>query len=135
MKKILISCIWALSPALLMADDTPSLVISTTDGNSLPIDISTILSIKFKDGAMLINATDGSHRTISLDDVSSMSFSTMASAIRTVVGDDADSEVVVSDLTGRRVFVGTYQQYKSQQSLHGVYIVTTASRSYKVIIK
>lgn len=84
---------------------------------------------------MLINATDGSHRTISLDDVSSMSFSTMASAIRTVVGDDADSEVVVSDLTGRRVFVGTYQQYKSQQSLHGVYIVTTASRSYKVIIK
>jgi len=118
-----------------IADELPGMVIQTNDGKSTSVDITSIRSIKYKDGVMLINKKDNNLQSVNVDDVSSITFGSITTAIESINGDKADSPIIVSDLTGKVVYKGTSKDASSLNLQKGTYIISSEGQKRKVFIK
>lgn len=135
MRKKLSLLFSALLPALALAEEVPSMVISQSDGSMQSFGIATIRSIKFEDGNMIVCRTDAGDLSLSVDDITMITFGNMETAIASIVGKDNHAEMLIADLSGRTIYRGTASAWNGCRELHGTFIISAEGKNHKVTIK
>lgn len=127
----------AMSMALCaMADKyVQGMTITKTDGSSISVEIAAMRSIKFENGTMVINKKDGGQQKVSVDEIETVHFESIVTAIATITGNENDTAITITDLSGKVVFKGNAKEYDANNRLRGAYIINSGSKSYKTIIK
>lgn len=110
------------------------IIVKKTDGSCVSIPLSQLRSIKFSETEMLVNKTDNTQLTIEVSDIVSMDFEDIVSAIKTIMGDNADENLSVVDPSGRVIYNGAAGKFSSDACTPGVYVIKTDKNTYKVKI-
>lgn len=135
MKTLIKVLLLAVLPSFAMADNVPGIIITKTDGSKVTVDISTVKSIKFRNGEMLITRKSSDSQSVALEEVSTMTFGSIASAINLVTASNKNTLVTVSDMSGKILYQGKACNYTQPNNLKGTYIIATSGKSHKVTIK
>lgn len=138
MKK-LIMCLCTLAVCVnAVADDKPGMVIKTTMGES-SVTIDNISSIRYGEGTMIVNLKSGGQETFNLADVEKMTFTSLPTAIKRVMAElTGAQQFVVTDTAGKVILRGTTDadgNVGEMPQLKGIYIITVAGKSNKVILR
>lgn len=138
MKK-LIMCLCTLAVCVnAVADDKPGMVIKTTTGES-SVTIDNISSIRYGEGTMIVNLKSGGQETFNLADVEKMTFTSLPTAIKRVMAElTGAQQFVVTDTAGKVILRGTTDangNVTDVPQLKGIYIITVAGKSNKVILR
>lgn len=138
MKKLIISLCTLAALSNAVADDKPGMVIKTTTGeNSVAID--NISSIRYGEGTMIVNLKSGGQETFRLPDVEKMTFTSLPTAIKRLTTELAGAQqFVVTDTAGKVVLRGTTDangNVSEMPQMKGIYIITVAGKSNKVILR
>lgn len=138
MKKLIVSLCTLAACSSIMADDKPGMVVKTTTGeNSISID--NISSIRYGEGTMIITLKSGGQETFNLAEVEKMTFTSLPTAIKRIAAElTGVQQFVVADTTGKVILRGTTDangNVTDMPQLKGIYIITVAGRSNKVILR
>ena len=123
MKKIVFILMALVGALNVQAEEYAYLTFETTDGAKISVDVSS-LTLTISGNTM----TAGS-QTFTLSNLSKMYFSNTneTTAIEEITMATLDEEADIYDLQGHKV--------TKEQMRHGVYIVKTKSKTYKMIVK
>ena len=129
-------------PVSSLADDNPSMVVLLNSNEQTSYEIQTISRITYSDDQMTITFSDNSTYVVSVDDVDYMSFSNVDAPVTSALSLTQSSvalEYVVTDLAGRVVARGVSTNPVAECSRaglsHGLYLVSAAGFSLRVIVK
>ena len=135
MRKFSFIFLLAVLPLALSADDTVSgLVITKTNGERVEVAIANLRSIKFGSDTMVLYRQSADPISVPLAEVQSLTFDDIITAVRTVLGPEAEGTLTITDLAGRIVYRGNAHS-DIPRTLRGTFILTQGGRSQKVVIR
>lgn len=136
-KKVMLLFSMLCSLSVFADGGVPGIVISNTDSSKASIAIAEMKSIKFSDGVMIVNMKDDSQKSFIIDEIAIITFEDIATAINVLTsGNTSNSNVCITDVSGRTVFNGKAMDVSEQPKLPaGIYVVTANGRSQKIMIK
>ena len=102
MRKFSFIFLLAVLPLTLSADDAVSgLVITKTNGERVEVAIAHLRSIKFGSDTMVLYRQSADPISVPLAEVQCLTFDDIVTAIRTVLGPEAEDTLTITDLAGR----------------------------------
>lgn len=135
MKRKSLSTIAALLCSLsIFAEETPGIIINKSDGTSITISTTSLRNIKFSDGNMVVKMKDDTQQLIDVDDITIITFADITTAIHTITDGNTETQIVITDLTGKVVYQGNAETENALSTLEGIFIVTANGKSHKVKI-
>lgn len=135
MRKFSFLLLLAVLPLALSADDAVSgLVITKTNGERVEVAIANLRSIKFGSDTMVLYRQSADPISVPLAEVQSLTFDDIITAVRTVLGPEAEGTLTITDLAGRIVYRGNAHS-DIPRTLRGTFILTQGGRSQKVVIR
>ena len=135
MRKFSFLLLLAVLPLALSADDAVSgLVITKTNGERVEVAIANLRSIKFGSDTMVLYRQSADPISVPLAQVQSLTFDDIITAVRTVLGPEAEGTLTITDLAGRIVYRGNAHS-DIPRTLRGTFILTQGGRSQKVVIR
>ena len=135
MRKFSFLLLLAVLPLALSADDAVSgLVITKTNGERVEVAIANLRSIKFGSDTMVLYRQSADPISVPLAEVQSLTFDNIVTAVRTVLGPEAEGTLTITDLAGRIVYRGNAHS-DIPRTLRGTFILTQGGRSQKVVIR
>lgn len=135
MRKFSFIFLLAVLPLALSADDAVSgLVITKTNGERVEVAIANLRSIKFGSDTMVLYQVSDQPISVPLAEVQSLTFDNIVTAVRTVLGPEAEGTLTITDLAGRIVYRGNAHS-DIPRTLRGTFILTQGGRSQKVVIR
>ena len=132
MKTLLTTLLMLVGTLCSFADDVKAITVNTATGKT-EYSIASISKIKFDGDNMVIYLTDNTQQTFAVTDITVITLGDIT-AIQAVFDDaSADTNAVVTDLSGRIVAQGSLQSV-SAQLRSGIYIISANGKTRKIAI-
>ena len=129
MKKLALSFLILVGTLSAQAEDYTYLTFKTTDGAKTSVSVSSDVTLTISGTTLTVGT-----QSFTLSNLSKMYFSTSdeTTGISEVMKADLERATEIYDLSGKRI---VNRKSSNSKLPHGVYIVKTTSKTYKMVVK
>lgn len=129
MKKLALSFLILVGTLSAQAEDYTYLTFETTDGAKTSVSVSSDVTLTISGTTLTVGT-----QSFTLSNLSKMYFSTSdeTTGISEVMKADLERATEIYDLSGKRI---VNRKSSNSKLPHGVYIVKTTSKTYKMVVK